>query len=377
MSKAKIRLFLCVVALFWGSLYTYVPTLPGYAADIGADPRLAGMIIGSYGFTQMLVRFPLGILSDKLQKRRIFITGGLIVSVLAALGCAVFDNPYALLFFRGLSGVAAAVWVTFTVLYASYFDAASTPRAVAASMTVLGVGQAVSSYLGSALALRFGASAPFWLAVGIGSCGVLLSLFIFETKPLRKPASIRELISIAGDKDLIIASGLAVLSQFVVFATVYSFSQNYARGLGANESQLGVLTVSFMIANLVFTRVGGWLSGRVRRRWIIGSGFALVGIGCLLVPSADIWMMFVLQILFGIGVGLAAPMLMSLSIEHIDNDRRGVAMGFYQAVYGIGMTLGPIVAGNIVAGYGIGANFYVMAAVTAVMVVLCLRLIKR
>ena len=44
---------------------------------------------------------------------------------------------------------------------------------------------------------------------------------------------------------------------------------------------------------------------------------------------------------------------MSSAIRDIPNERRGAAMGIYQAVYGAGMFLGPVIAGRVIDGFSI------------------------
>ncbi|MBR4442619.1 MAG: MFS transporter, partial [Clostridia bacterium] len=69
--------------------------------------------------------------------------------------------------------------------------------------------------------------------------------------------------------------------------------------------------------------------------------------------------------------GLILPLTMSSAIESVPNERRGAAMGIYQAVYGLGMFLGPVIAGAVIERFsvtaagdvnaipGYVANFYV------------------
>ena len=46
-------------------------------------------------------------------------------------------------------------------------------------------------------------------------------------------------------------------------------------------------------------------------------------------------------------MGLVLPLLMGQSLKNIPKEKKGTAMGFYQAIYGIGMVLGPYVVGLI------------------------------
>ena len=68
------RRTLAAIFLFWFSMYTYPSFLSGYVQNVlGAGSVLVGMIVGSYGFVQMLLRIPLGICSDRVKKRRVFV----------------------------------------------------------------------------------------------------------------------------------------------------------------------------------------------------------------------------------------------------------------------------------------------------------------
>lgn len=58
------RILIIVTGLFWLSMYTYVPILALYAQRLGASYDMVGIIIGSYGLTQLLLRLPIGIASD-------------------------------------------------------------------------------------------------------------------------------------------------------------------------------------------------------------------------------------------------------------------------------------------------------------------------
>ena len=76
-SRKNERLLLASVFLFWFSVYTYPSFLSTYAVGtLGAGKVMAGLIVGSYGFTQMVLRIPLGIASDVLKKRKLFVMGG-------------------------------------------------------------------------------------------------------------------------------------------------------------------------------------------------------------------------------------------------------------------------------------------------------------
>ena len=60
MKSPKRILFYFVTMMYWFSMYTYVPILSPYVEHLGGSILVIGLVVGSYGFTQLLVRLPLG-----------------------------------------------------------------------------------------------------------------------------------------------------------------------------------------------------------------------------------------------------------------------------------------------------------------------------
>ncbi|MEH7388428.1 MFS transporter, partial [Bacillus sp. JJ1521] len=82
----RIPLFCMVTLLFWVSMYTCVPILAAYLEHLGASYKMAGLVVGMYGLTQMLLRIPVGVISDRLHIRKIFIIFGILFSILSGIG---------------------------------------------------------------------------------------------------------------------------------------------------------------------------------------------------------------------------------------------------------------------------------------------------
>ena len=176
----RIPLFLALVALFWFSLYTYSPIFTVYIKEFSTT-QMAGTIIASYGFVQMCLRIPVGILSDKIKNRKIFITLGLVASGVSALGLALFKAPVPALVFRGLTGLTAATWVPFSILYSSYYDKQQAARAIGVANAFNFGGQMIATLIGGFLPDWTNSYAPsFYLAVAAAAAGVVLSFFVVD-----------------------------------------------------------------------------------------------------------------------------------------------------------------------------------------------------
>ena len=386
----RIPLFLALVALFWFSLYTYSPIFTVYIKEFSTT-QMAGTIIASYGFVQMCLRIPVGILSDKIKNRKIFITIGLVASGVSALGLALFKAPVPALVFRGLTGLTAATWVPFSILYSSYYDKQQAARAIGVANAFNFGGQMIATLIGGFLPDWTNSYAPsFYLAVAAAAAGVVLSFFVVDQEEKdfpERPVKVRELLAVAKNPMLLIASGLAILTQFCSFATVYGFTPTFARAnVDATASQLGIMTtlvtLPAIFAAPMSSSISKKLGGFDKSMLLV---FAISAVYCCVVPFINnIYVYYVAQFIFGFARGSSTSLMMAAAILEIEPARRATAMGFFQAIYGIGMTLGPQIVGMFgrsAAGEtnlpGLVVGFFFVAATQVVGGVLSMTLLRR
>lgn len=363
-SGNRTLLFGITTLLFWASMYTYSPILAAYVKSLGAGNGLAGLILGSYGFTQMLLRIPLGIASDRLRRRKLFIIFGLFFSFFSSTGLLVFQNLTFILIFRSLAGAAAATWVDFTVLYTSYFRPGESVRAIGQLNFYNNFGQTAALFFGGMAADRFGWSSSFGMGIGLAVAGILLSLFIRE-KPAgdREAPTLRDFTAVATDRNLLAVSLLGVLSQSFTFATVFGFTPVYAESsLHAGKLGMSLLTLCASLPSaFAGLAAGSRLAPRFGERRVVMAGFAVGGLFTVTIPFTHSFGLLVLtQILAGIGRGFSFPLLMGLSIRDIALERRSTAMGIFQSIYGLGMFLGPVAMGMLADAFSLGTGFVIL-----------------
>ena len=343
-------IFAAVAVLYWFAIYVYVPILPNYVAYLGGTLKMAGLIVGSYGLMQMLIRIPLGIWSDRIGKRKVFISIGVFLALGSSLLMGVFPSVSTVLIGRSISGVAAATWVNFTVLFSSYFAGEEAQKAAGLAVFYSLVGQLLAASLGGYIAQAFGWSAPFFVGALVGLGGFLLSFAIKETKWAdREPLKVSELMAVGQERDLLIVSGLAILTQFMTFATAYGFTPLHAEAIGASQGELGLLTfVSNLPVALAALFTSGELVVKLGEKNAVVWGFILGGLAAAVVPfTTSLPMLYVTQALGGLGRGVIFPILMALSIKTVPEEKRATAMGFFQAIYALGMFGGPMLVGII------------------------------
>ena len=359
--RNRLPLFYIVTVFFWMALYAYVPYVTPYAEWMEADLRLIGLIAGAYGFVQMVIRFPLGIFSDKVQKRKIFVLLGLLFAGLSGLTVYFFSNPVSLLVSRSLAGVTAATWVTFTILGASYYKPEETVKSIGLLNAANGFGRMAALLLGGLIAEWLGFSYAFLLGGAMGLIGLILGFGIVERKPeadSAKPPDISALLDVARNRQLLCASILAIFSQYIQFATTFGFTPMVAAQMGASNYQLGLLGMISTLPALLVSPFMGKISQKIGVTYTLGICFAMAGSGSALVAFCqNLQQLFMVQLISSIGVAGLLTLLMGLSIRDISGERRATAMGFFQAVYGLGMFLGPFTMGWISHSFGMMPAF--------------------
>ena len=98
--------FLFITSLYWLTLYFYVPILSPYVEHMGGTLEMVGLVVSAYGLAQLILRFPLGLWSDRLGKRRPFLALGFAANILGCLVFVVATDPWVMVGARFLSGIA-------------------------------------------------------------------------------------------------------------------------------------------------------------------------------------------------------------------------------------------------------------------------------
>lgn len=371
------KLFIVITMIYWFTMYIYMPILTPLAEGLGASLRMVGLIVGSYGFTQMLIRIPIGILSDRIGRRKIFVNVGILLALISTIGIGLSTVPGMVLVFRALAGVAAATWVVFTVLYSSYFPPDEAAKVMGVIMFYTSLGQLFATTLGGFLADYFGTKIPFVVGGVVGLVGLLFSTQIKEPDTSsQEPIQLKQLFKVGRSPLLLNISILAILVQAINFSTIYGFNQSYAAGLGAADTQLSILMFTSALATALASLRSGAFAEKVGEKRLIVFSFLLMAVSSVTVPyTSSIRVLYFTQIFNGYGRGLVFPVLMGMSIESVSVDKRSTAMGFFQAIYGLGMFGGPVLVGYISDLWGLHAGYLFVGAIGLIGAILAGRMI--
>lgn len=347
MIRKNIR-FLSIVFLFWFAQYIFNPFFSPYLEELEIAATLAGLIIGAYGFSQLLLRIPFGISADRLRNHKLFMMGGLLCLCVSGVLLYFAQSSAAFLVARFFSGAAASTWVSFTVFFTNCFPKEDTERAVATIMLANNFGVVLSYILGTISIDMVGVRGLFLMSAGAALLGAVLMVGISEEwQSGNSPISIKDVFITIKDKNLLCVSMLTALAQMIIFASALSFTANFAEKIGAYKYQLGIISIFFNSASVA---ASFWMSFKISTKITnqikIVSAFVLVSISCFIVPNCtSVVGIYVAQILCGIGRGIILSLTMALALRDILPQFMSTAMGTYQSIYSLGMTIGPMIMG--------------------------------
>ena len=375
--KLKITLILFAVFLFWVSLYSYVPTLPVYVKTKIENLSLVGFVLSTYGIWQMIIRLPLGIASDRIGRRKPFVIVGLLLSGLGAWVMGFSKGASGLAIGRSLSGFAASTWVTLLILFNGMFPPEDAVRATSLLTLVNSVGRTLATSVTGTLNELGGYSLAFIIAAGAAFIAVLILFFVKEQRLPRRAASGKEIITLISRRDVLLPSLLNMLRQYANWGVTFSFIPILASQFGATDLQLSALTsmnIAIGIAGNLFATVAAKKIGS--RRLIFASIFLMGGAVGLAAIASNLIFIFIAQFCNGLAGGVGYPVLMGSSIEYVSEGERATAMGLHQAVYAVGMSVGPWLSGVLAEALGIQPMFAITAVGYLILSLLGARLLK-
>jgi MFS family permease len=361
-------LFCAITALFWFAQYVYIPFLTPYLFTLSLTATAVGIVVGAYGVTQLVLRIPLGVVIGIVRNHRFFILTGSLLAGVSSVGMMISPSPLLLCVANGLSGVASSTWISFTVLYPSYYPETESTRAIGIINVFANIGRLTAFVVGGILVEKVGIRGLFVASFISGTVGTVLSFFIDQEKETtRVDINVGGLVGVMREGRLLFASIMAALMYLILFATVFSFTTSTAKNLGASGMEIALCSVLFSGAGIVGSYlVGSRIVRNIGERNVLLLSFLLIGLYCAGIAfSPSIVPFYPLQIVAGLANGVIGSSLMAYAVRHVDKERKSTAMGFYQSVYCLGITFGPVVMGLLVDHSSVRMAFIVMAFVAA------------
>ncbi|MEM7732980.1 MAG: multidrug effflux MFS transporter [Pseudomonadota bacterium] len=344
------------------ALNIFLPSLPNMTAYFETEYGIMQMAVAFYLAMNAVLQLIIGPISDRYGRRPVLL-GGLIVFLLATLGCIWATNVWMFLAFRMLQ---AAVVVTMALARATIRD--MVPEREAASMIgYVTMGMAVAPMLGpaigGALDAAFGWQASFWFLFAMGALVLALTWAdLGETAPRRAGGFIQQMRDspelFRSPRFWGYASTLG-LSSGAFFAYLGGGPYVGDRVFGMDPATFGI----YFGAPAVGYFLGNFLSGRYSIRFgvnhmvLVGSVVCAAGITLNLMLFAvglgSPIAFFGLMSLMGLGNGMVIPNATAGALS-VRPHLAGTASGLSGALMiGLGAALSAVA--GVVLNLGLGA----------------------
>lgn len=367
------KLLLIIVALFWFAQYVYIPFQSPYLTISGVSASMIGTIVGAYGISQCLLRLPVGIFADSIGKHKGFILMGIVFAGSASAIRVFIPSGEGFLIANILSGMASSTWISYMIHYTGYFSKEDQQKATSTIILANNVGILSGFVVSTLIYDKLGMQFLCAMSAISGIAGAALALNIkehenreYKNEEFSKKIPFTKFISICKNKRLIFFSILALIQQGIQMSTTMSFTTQILKDLGAASLIVGLSSILYMICAVLS-------AGFASSRYCIKSGpkvwipvvFVLISIYCILVPTiGSVAMISLLQIFPGMSTGILCSYLTSEAMKEVPQYQKSTAMGFFQAVYAIGMSILPMIVGRISVAISIKNGYFVLAVIS-------------
>ena len=340
-----------------------------YAIELGASQFIIGVMIAMYSLLPVLLALQVGKLADRLGARLPMLIGSTGVALGLALPWA-FESMAALYASAALIGVSHMMAnVSAQNLVGSVGGPEDRTRNFSNYALVMAMGSFIGPLAGGFSIDHFGHARSYLFAAALPLLPVFILCCVRQVRSGPRVKSEEEqavlsasLLSNPMLRRTLIASAMAVTGQdlFQFYMPIYGHS------VGLSASAIGMVLGMFGIAAFI---VRIWLPLLVKR-WgadtVFGwSLFVAAGAFLLFPLFTSAFMLSVVALVLGLGMGCAQPVTLMLVYSRAPEGRSGEALGMRVTINQITHIVVPVVFGTLGSAFGIAPVFIINALIQA------------
>ncbi|WP_428943096.1 MFS transporter [Pantoea sp. FN060301] len=374
--RPEARLFFIISVLFFICIHSIDAFLAPMMLEQGIEPQIMGLVMGASGLATLLIRFPLGIISDVVKSRKIFIQISLLLPIFTWPLAWLEPNAVTLYLAKAADGVTAATWVLYNILFIRYFDRKEAPAAVALLALAGPVGVFIGNCVGGLLIHYFENNIAFFLSCVSGLLALALTTRISDVHDSLRAPTLQACMAGARrqlcDRSVWMIGLLATIVILVPFATRDTLTPIYAEQLGARAGILSLLSnIHLIFYALAVALCSGVFYKRLGVVKTAVLGIILQVLSTLGIPfTSNMMAIYALQALAGFSFGMAFAAFMSLSVVNTTSDEQSTRMGLFQTIYSLGMFIGPVIMGVMMQHINLASGYIVIAVLCVVAVIM-------
>ncbi len=343
------------------------PVLPLFVKSLSGTDTVIGLIAAISPLAGIFFSFPVGLLADRMGKKRLLIVAS-IVFILAPPLYLLVHNAFWLIPIRFFHGIATAILGPVAVIVSSYPESKGEKLGLYSSATL--IGRTLAPFLGgliiSLLNYRSVYAAAFVLCVPV----LILTLVL---KRDDGGAGVKKVSAADFGKSLaefvkngkLLGTSLVEMATYFCYGVIETYLPLYLQEQGVPAYQIGFV-FSIQVLSIALTKpLFGRLADTVDRRVQVLFGILLLAAFTALVPLFHgVFAVGVIAVLFGLAMSVSTVATSTYVADVAREKNLGASLGALSSIMDIGHSSGPFLAGVVITASVIGAGFIVSAGVS-------------
>jgi hypothetical protein len=364
-----------VYALRMLGMFLVLPVLALHAHDLaGANadnaPKMVGLAMAMYGLTQALLQLPLGMLSDKIGRKKVIYLG-MGVFALGSFWAAAATDVHTLIMARAVQG-AGAVSAAVTALLADLTREEVRTRAMSLIGLSIGLTFSVSLVLSPILSRWLGVNGLFALMGALSLTSIALVAW-YTPNPTSAQSRLHEDAQLqVGHIGEVLKNGQLLRLNFGIFVLQAGLMAMFTtlpfalRNLGWDKASHWQIYLPATVIGLVLM-IPAIIIGETRNKlkpvFLLGIGLTTAAQFSLLGSLNAAWLIGLSLVVYFIGFNILEASMPSLVSKIAPGDLKGTAMGVYNTLQSVGVFSGGIIGSRLYAQYGFGGVFVFCGAI--------------
>jgi len=325
--------------------------LPLLAKDLDPSEALVGLVVSAWFISRIFIELPMGIISDRIGRRKLFLVG-IGLSVLGAFLCAQAGTIYVLILGRSVWGLGAGLFfMNNTALVIDLFESEARGRALGLFNGIELLGSVVGAPIGAFLVGVLGYySNVFYVTLVLVLISLILALTSKSFKAVKEKSKSDPHLSVKETLMGLQNGGILTICRYTfthmlimtgIFSTILPLYFSYNLFFSLEYTSL-VLSAR-IFGNIIAALSSGFLSDRFGRKSIVAIGFTITALFLFLfIVNSSLEVFLVVAFFESFGESLAANTLIVILFDIAPLSIRGGAIGLQRTFMDAGGFVGPI-----------------------------------
>lgn len=353
------------------------PVLPLYVKALGGNEIIIGLISAFSPLAGILFSFPIGLMSDKIGRKKLLLVSGL-VFLISPLLYLLVSSPIWLIPIRFFHGTATAILgpVASAMIAKAYSSTKGEKLGLYSSSTL--IGRALAPLLGgfiisffatqglSVLPYKYVYIAAFILAIPI----ISLILLIKDEEKIKSQVTKKDFLldlQYFYENKRLFSTALVEMTIYFAYGAFETYLPLYLIGLNIPAREIGLIFSVQILSIALSKQLFGKLADKVDKRLLILVGSLTLGVSIgILGYFHTVFSAIILGLIFGLGLSFSTVTTSSYVAEVSEDNKLGSSLGALSSIMDIGQTIGPLITGIVITYFSYKFGFLLSLIITMI-----------